>query len=203
MCRKSGSCWSPDSLSNVRVHPGDEPRRTSGPGLGLYPLLSRRPPTCSHSPVSSFPDHSALYKAVEPTSVPPFSIPARNRALHAELVVRARRMPRDGVRIPTRDVFSGIDDEWTVLVESFLKQGRIRRCRRIGPNTSTHSGSRAAMGATSREGRILGWGRLPGAGQRACWPARVPSRKPRRKASLSTLWNIDVEVHMRIQGEDN
>jgi len=58
-------------------------------GLVVTMFSPSRPRDRSHYE-SFVPYHSALYRAVEPTSVTPFAIPARGRALHAGLVVMAR-----------------------------------------------------------------------------------------------------------------
>ena len=60
-----------------------------GPGLIVALYSSAKPRDRSH--YESFRTyHSALYRQVEPTSVTPFSLPARERALHAAVVVLAR-----------------------------------------------------------------------------------------------------------------
>lgn len=61
----------------------------SGPGLVVTLYSSAKPRDRSH--YESFkPYHLTLYRQVEPTSVTPFALPARQRALHAALVVLAR-----------------------------------------------------------------------------------------------------------------
>src|SRR6266536_4349966 len=61
----------------------------SGPGLVVTLYSSAKPRDRSH--YESFKAyHLTLYRQVEPTSVTPFALPARQRALHAALVVLAR-----------------------------------------------------------------------------------------------------------------
>jgi ATP-dependent helicase YprA (DUF1998 family) len=61
----------------------------SRPGLVVTLYSSAKPRDRSH--YESFkPYHLTLYRQVEPTSVTPFALPARQRALHAALVVLAR-----------------------------------------------------------------------------------------------------------------
>ena len=63
--------------------------RSNVPGLVVAHYSSTKPRDRSH--YEQFrPYHNALYRWVEPTSVTPFSLPARNRALHAALVILVR-----------------------------------------------------------------------------------------------------------------
>jgi hypothetical protein len=65
-------------------------RRRGGPGgLVVTMYVSTRPRDRSH--YEGFrPYHAALYRHVEPTSVTPYSLPSRERALHAALVILIR-----------------------------------------------------------------------------------------------------------------
>jgi hypothetical protein len=65
-------------------------RKRAGPGgLVVAMYVSTRPRDRSH--YEGFrPYHSALYRHVEPTSVTPYSLPSRERALHAALVILVR-----------------------------------------------------------------------------------------------------------------
>jgi Helicase conserved C-terminal domain len=61
----------------------------SGPGLVVTLYSAAKPRDRSH--YESFKAyHLSLYRQVEPTSVTPYALPARQRALHAALVVLAR-----------------------------------------------------------------------------------------------------------------
>jgi len=63
--------------------------RASVPGLIVVMYNSTKPRDRSH--YETFRAyHSALYRHVEPTSVTPFSVPSRKRALHAALVILMR-----------------------------------------------------------------------------------------------------------------
>lgn len=63
--------------------------RAHVPGLVVVMYNSTKPRDRSH--YESFRSyHSALYRYVEPTSVTPFSLPSRERALHAALVILMR-----------------------------------------------------------------------------------------------------------------
>jgi Helicase conserved C-terminal domain len=59
------------------------------PGLVITLYVSTKPRDRSHYE-SFVPYHSALYRFVEPTSVTPFAVPSRQRALHAALVILVR-----------------------------------------------------------------------------------------------------------------
>lgn len=63
--------------------------RGDTPGLVIAQLSPSKPRDRSHyESFSAF--HQALYRHVEPTSVTPFSLPSRERALHAALVILVR-----------------------------------------------------------------------------------------------------------------
>lgn len=59
------------------------------PGLVVTMYSATRPRDRSHYE-SFVPFHAALYQRVEPTSVTPYSLPSRERALHASLVILVR-----------------------------------------------------------------------------------------------------------------
>jgi hypothetical protein len=64
-------------------------RSKQRPGLVVTMYSATRPRDRSHYE-NFLPFHAAFYRSVEPTSVTPFSIPARKRALHAALVILVR-----------------------------------------------------------------------------------------------------------------
>jgi hypothetical protein len=69
--------------------------RRNVPGLVVAHYSSTKPRDRSHYE-QFVPYHRSLYRWVEPTSVTPFSLPSRNRALHAAFVVLVRHGTRFG-----------------------------------------------------------------------------------------------------------
>jgi hypothetical protein len=63
--------------------------RSLVPGLVVTLLTATKPRDRSHYE-SFLPYHAALYRYVEPTSVTPFALPSRARALHAALAILVR-----------------------------------------------------------------------------------------------------------------
>src|SRR5690606_6331334 len=68
---------------------GRDPERPPGLVVTLYSAAKPR----DRSHYESFrPYHESIYRSVEPTSVTPWALPARQRALHAALVIIARHI---------------------------------------------------------------------------------------------------------------
>ncbi|HWP00629.1 MAG TPA: helicase-related protein [Methylococcus sp.] len=72
--------------------------RADAVGLVVTMYSASKPRDRSHYE-SFVPYHSALYRHVEPSSLTPFSVPSRRRALHAALVILARH----GAGLPSND----------------------------------------------------------------------------------------------------
>jgi hypothetical protein len=79
--------------------------RGAVPGLVVALFTSTKARDRSHYE-TFLPYHAALYRYVEPTSVTPFSPPARARALHAALVI----LVRHGAGLSADDAAGGIQD---------------------------------------------------------------------------------------------
>ena len=97
--------------------------RGGTPGLVVAQLSPSKPRDRSHyESFSAF--HEALYRHVEPTSVTPFSLPSRERALHAALVI----LVRHGVGLRKNDdaiKFDKSDPAVKRAVEALLARAKI------------------------------------------------------------------------------
>lgn len=171
------------------------------PGLVFTLFSPARPRDRSHYE-SFLPYHAALYKAVEPTSVTPFSIPARARALHADLVMLARHA-QGWTENDQAGKFDPADPDWLSLVAQFLE--RVERSdpeelaqieRHIQELESVWT-QRAVM-ATS-----VGGLRYRATGKQHVGLLRSFEDDGPEWPTLNSMRNIDVEVRMRVRGEES
>jgi len=170
-------------------------------GLVVTMFSPSRPRDRSHYE-SFVPYHSALYRAVEPTSVTPFAIPARSRALHAGLVIMARHArgwePNDAASL-----FSAADAEWQELVNAFLARAAMaepdeaqdveRHVRELETRWAelALAGEEAGGLRYSTDGGREHVGLLRRFGERG-----------KGWETLDSMRNIDVQVSLRVRGED-
>jgi hypothetical protein len=170
------------------------------PGLVVTLYSPSKPRDRSHYE-SFLPYHTSLYRSVEPTSVTPFSVPARARALHAGLIVLARhahtwRHDNDAA------AFDPDDPQWRALVESFESRAAeadpdevedvVRHLRQLEQQWAglvdrayPTGGLRYTSGGRERI-QLLRRFDVPGPG----WP------------TLDSMRNIDTEARIRVHGED-
>jgi len=144
--------------------------------------------------------HESLYRSVEPTSVTPFSVPARQRALPAAIVIMARHaggLPA----LQDANSFNPDDASWVALRESFLERvrasdpdemeavrGEIEKleCDWVAQQSAASSsgGLRYRSEGRSHRGLIR---RFNESGDG--WP------------TLGSMRNVDSECRIQIQGE--
>jgi hypothetical protein len=168
----------------------------------VFTLFSpARPRDRSHYE-SFVPYHAALYKSVEPTSVTPFSIPARDRALHADLVVIARHA------LGWKDngdagKFDPMNAEWLALLGQFLE--RIERSDPEELERAREHIQELESAWAQRAGAALSVGglRYKSTGKQHVGLLRPFEVEGPEWATLNSMRNIDVDVRMRIRGEDN
>lgn len=104
-------------------------RAAHGPGLVVTVFNPAKPRDRSHfEHFRSY--HQSIYRWVEPTSVTPFAVPVRERALHAQLVTLVRYWGDDTVR--ERPSPPPPDDLFTTVRELLL-----RRIKEVDPAEAT------------------------------------------------------------------
>ncbi len=130
-------------------------RDVRGPGLVITMLNPAKPRDRSHfEHFRSY--HQSIYRWVEPTSVTPFAVPVRTRALHAQLVTLARYWgdqalrehpspaPDDILFQRIREILvqrvSQVDAEESALADQMLAD-LIARWRKVLPSIYGHFGS--------------------------------------------------------------
>jgi hypothetical protein len=151
---------------------------------------------------SFVPYHSALYRAVEPTSVTPFSIPARARALHAGLVVMARH-GRGWESNDAAALFTATDAKWQELVTSFLARSataepdELEDVKRHLEELEAHWAQLAARAEDTGGLRYS----TSGGRQHIGLLHRFGQHGPGWE-TLDSMRSIDVQVRLRVRGED-
>ena len=148
------------------------------------------------------PYHSSLYRHVEPTSVTPFALPARARALRAAIVV----LVRHGLKLGSDDqagAFDHTDPKFGELVEEFLERVQVadpleRQStaldirdiveewnQRIADGATSPGGLRYSVKGKQFESLLKGYGEQGGG-----WE------------TLNSMRNIDVSSLLKVRGAD-
>lgn len=171
----------------------------SGPGLVVTLYSSAKPRDRSH--YESFKAyHLSLYRQVEPTSVTPFALPARQRALHAALVVLARfllghRANSDAAHFHTGSDLSSVIEALTARVAAAdpreAEATRTHLERLVDEWTQQVTAGAATGGLRYRARGKQHVSLLKGFDERGDgWP------------TLHSMRNVDYECLIRVRGED-
>lgn len=104
-------------------------RSRNGPGLVFITYNPNKPRDRSHyEHFKSY--HQSLYRWVEPTCVTPYSLPTRERALHAVVVILVRMLHQEEIReIPPGEIPGE--------TQAFVKDWICKRIRDIDPSEET------------------------------------------------------------------
>jgi hypothetical protein len=130
-------------------------RGERGPGLVVTVYNAAKPRDRSHfEHFQSY--HQSIYRWVEPTSVTPFAVPVRERALHAQIITLARYWGSEALRErpqppPSSDLIDrlreavfarvrAVDDEEAAAAEEMFEE-IVSRWARVQPAIYGHFGS--------------------------------------------------------------
>jgi hypothetical protein len=106
-------------------------RNRSAPGLVFVTYNPSKPRDRSHyEHFKSY--HQSLYRWVEPTCVTPYSMPSRERALHAVVVILVRMLHhKDITEVPPNEV--------TEDTQNYIKDWILKRVNEIDPSERNHT----------------------------------------------------------------
>lgn len=106
-------------------------RKSNAPGLVFVSYNPSKPRDRSHyEHFKSY--HQSLYRWVEPTCVTPFSLPTRERALHAVVVILVRMLNyKDITEVPPHEI--------TEETQNYIRDWIIKRICEIDPNEKKHT----------------------------------------------------------------
>ena len=173
-------------------------RRTPGLVVTLY--SSTKPRDRSHYE-SFVAYHSALYRYVEPTSVTPFSVPARSRALHAGLVILLRHalglsQNADAAR------FDRDDPQVQQLIDAFLRRVEVADPSERGDVARHLAELEGEWEHLADEALASGGLRYSGGGRERIALLRRFTEPGRGWPTLDSMRSVDTEVRMRVRGEE-
>lgn len=170
------------------------------PGLVVTLYSGNKPRDRSHYE-SFVAYHSSLYRYVEPTSVTPFSVPARNRALHAGLVILARHALGLGGNEDAKS-FDPDSQDLADVIEDFLARVKIADPAEVDAVREHLTSLAAEWSYNALQALPVGGLRYNTSGKQhhgllrrfgpnnhGVWP------------TLDSMRNVDTEVRMRIRGE--
>ena len=126
-------------------------RSERGPGLVVTVYNAAKPRDRSHfEHFRSY--HQSIYRWVEPTSVTPFAVPVRERALHAQIITLARYWGPESLRErpqppPSGDLVDRLREACSRVSALWMmkKRRRPRRCSR----RSSHVGRESSQPSTA------------------------------------------------------
>jgi hypothetical protein len=170
------------------------------PGLVVTLYSASKPRDRSHFE-SFVPYHSAVYRYVEPTSVTPFSVPARARALHAGLVI----MVRHGLGLADKAAAADFDREnpqLRTMLDDFLRRVEVADPGET-PDVARH------LEELADQWQHLVTKAEPSGGLRYEGGGKAHVQLLRRFAdggegwpTLDSMRSIDTEVRMKVRGGD-
>ncbi|WP_020145921.1 helicase-related protein [Terracoccus sp. 273MFTsu3.1] len=174
-------------------------RRTPGLVVTLYSATKPRDRSHYESFVAY---HSALYRYVEPTSVTPFSVPARSRALHAGLVILLRHALGLSQN-PDASRFDRDDPEFVALVEAFLRRVEVADPSEREDVARHLAELEGEWEHLAEQAHPSGGLRYAGGGKERVALLKRFTEPGRGWATLDSMRSVDTEVRMRIRGEES
>jgi hypothetical protein len=171
----------------------------SSPGLVVVLYSAAKSRDRSH--YESFrPYHASLYRQVEPTSVTPFALPARRRALHAALVI----LVRHGTDLTSNDDaarFDPTDSKLRELVGAFAERAAVADPHELSATLSDLDELMAEWSelAGQSKGRSGGL-RYEASGRQFTSLLRQFGEAGEGWETLNSMRNVDVESLLKVRG---